>query len=64
MAWVSLGNHQYTGMFQGSDTGLIRLSVAAPVDKTGPLMIPSLAIKLLRDSYDSANVVAMPSMDG
>ena len=64
MAWVSLGNHKFTGMFEGADTGLIRLSVAAPVDKKGPLMIPSLAIKLLRDQYDSANVVAMPSMDG
>ena len=33
MQWVSLGNHPYTGMFKGGDTGFIRLSVAAPVDK-------------------------------
>ena len=64
MQWVSLGDHSYTGMFKGADTGFIRLSVAAPIDKDTPLMIPGLAIKLLRDGFDSANIVAMPSMDG
>ena len=29
--WRNLGGHGYTGIFQGADTGFVRLSTAAPV---------------------------------
>jgi len=62
--WVDLGGHPYTGMFHGADTGYIRMSVAAPVDTKTPNMKPGMGVKLLRDGADSANFVAMYSVDG
>ena len=64
MAWIDLGGHTYGGMFKGADTGFIRFSVATPVDREMGHMIPGIALKLLRDGQDSANIVAMPSLDG
>lgn len=62
--WKSSGNHPYTGMFRGADAGYVRLSVAAPVDTHTPNLKPGMAVKLLRDNADSANFVAMYSVDG
>ena len=64
--WVSTDDHEYTGVFTGADTGIIRLSAADLVirpeekdDNPGrPGLIPSIAVKLLRDGIDSANMVA------
>ena len=63
--WESTGDHEYTGLFTGADTGFIRLSAAVLVitpdeaaDNPGkPSLVPSLAVKLLRDGVDSGNTV-------
>ena len=62
--WVDLGGHNYTGMFNGSDFGYVRMSTAAPVDTSTPTMVPGMGVKLLRNGMDSANFVAMFSVDG
>jgi len=31
--WRNLGGHSYTGIFQGADTGIVRLSSAMPVTR-------------------------------
>eukprot|EP00356_Strombidium_inclinatum_P006981 CAMPEP_0170509566 /NCGR_PEP_ID=MMETSP0208-20121228/65284_1 /TAXON_ID=197538 /ORGANISM="Strombidium inclinatum, Strain S3" /LENGTH=416 /DNA_ID=CAMNT_0010792937 /DNA_START=131 /DNA_END=1382 /DNA_ORIENTATION=+ len=53
----------FTGLFQGSDFGIIRLSSATKPTKKQPLA-PGLALKLLRDGVDSGNLVAMYDFDG
>ena len=50
-------------MFEGGgDTGYVRLSTVVPVNEDvnspDPKMLPSIAVKFLRDGIDSANVVA------
>ena len=66
--WEDLGNHPYTGMFKGADTGFIRLNVVGPVnenvDAPGPKMTPAISLKFLRDGMDSGNVVANQSFRG
>jgi len=62
--WKDFGGHPYTGMFRGADAGYARLSVAKPPDTKTPNLAPGMAIKLLRDSADSANFVSMFSVDG
>lgn len=54
--------HKYTGLFQGADHGLIRLSTAKPITKDN--IAPGFGLKLFRDSMASANLVAMPSITG
>ncbi len=53
----------YTGCFQGAHYGLIRLSSAVQPEIRLPLT-PGFGLKFLRDGRDSANVLAMPSVDG
>ena len=61
--WVSKGEHNYTGIFKGGDTGFVRLSAQTFVNKP-PLepgafsLMPTHAVKFLRDHIDSANAVA------
>lgn len=66
--WKDLGDHPYTGMFKGADTGFIRLSpvgsVEEDVNAPGPKMNPSIALKFLRNGMDSGNVVANHSFLG
>eukprot|EP00929_Paragymnodinium_shiwhaense_P060381 TRINITY_DN3015_c0_g1_i1.p1 TRINITY_DN3015_c0_g1~~TRINITY_DN3015_c0_g1_i1.p1 ORF type:complete len:403 (+),score=93.34 TRINITY_DN3015_c0_g1_i1:112-1320(+) len=57
----SSGNHPYTGVFQGSEYGFIRVSSAKAPDSA---YTPGAAFKFLRDGKESANFVAMPSLDG
>ena len=57
--WIDEGNHPYTGIFKGADSGYVIISSASPVDTKTPVMIPGMALKFLRDNVDSANVVAM-----
>ena len=62
--WVDMGDHPYTGIFKGGDSGYVRLSSAAPVDTKTPNMKPGMGVKFLRDGVDSANFVAMYGVDG
>lgn len=62
--FVSNGSHQYTGIFKGANNGIIRLSSAAkPVVGSQPLA-PGMGLKFLRDGQESANLVAMFSVNG
>ena len=62
--WVSLGDHQYTGMFKGGDSGFIRLSSTATPDNQTQHMSPGFGLKLLRDGIDSGNILTQYSLDG
>ena len=62
--WRSVGNHPYTGIFKGATTGYARLSFAAEPNCTKDNTKPGLSVKFLRDGHDSANFVAMYSVDG
>ncbi|KAL6068405.1 hypothetical protein QOT17_008215 [Balamuthia mandrillaris] len=63
--WKSTGNHSYTGIFQGADKCMIRLSLAKEEDFFSEFpMAPGMAIKCLRDGIKSANVMAMFSLLG
>lgn len=54
---------KYTGIFQGADYGLIRLSSAAEPSDSQPLA-PGMGLKFLRDGVDSANLVSMYGVNG
>ena len=61
----SFGNHPFTGIFQGADKGIVRLSSAAKPEKgTKAPLGPGMGLKFLRDGMDSANLVAMYSVNG
>ena len=73
--WVDVGGHNYTGIFEGGDAGLIRLSstikvvppgvdAEAPFENLPGVMTPALAVKFLRDGVDSANTFGAHSQDG
>ena len=62
--WVSTGNHPFTGIFQGGDYGILRLSTAAPPLSMYKTIVPGMGVKFLRSGVDSANFVAMFSVDG
>ena len=49
---------KYSGIFKGSDYGIIRLSSAYRHSMT-----PGMALKFMRDGLPSSNVLAMHSMD-
>lgn len=57
-------NHLYTGIFKGADHGIVRLSVAKPTVPILKESAPGMGLKFLRDGVDSANLVAMYSVDG
>ena len=60
----SSGSHPYTGIFKGANHGLVRLSFAKEPDTEGIITAPGMGLKFLRDGQDSANLVAMYSVDG
>jgi hypothetical protein len=60
--FVSSGDHEYTGLFEGADHGLVRFSSAKKPDSSG--FTPGAGVKFFRDGKESANFVAMPSLDG
>jgi hypothetical protein len=62
--WRSRGNHPYTGIFQGASHGFARMSFAAEPNCKKLNTTPGLSIKFLRDGIESANFVAMYSVDG
>jgi len=61
--FVSSGNHPFTGVWEGAQHGLIRLSSALKPSDTSPL-VPGIGLKFLRDGVDSANLVAIFSLNG
>ena len=54
---------KYSGIFQGADCGLLRLSLTYKTEGSRPVA-PGLALKLLRDGTFSANISALVSLDG
>lgn len=58
----AVAGNPYTGLFQGSDTGLLRLSLAS--DPTGGSVQPGLAWKAFVDGKPSRNVSALASWSG
>lgn len=57
------GNHSYTGVFEGTDCALIRLSLTYKVTGSRPVA-PGLALKVLRTDQPSANVSALVALNG
>lgn len=61
-------NSQYSGVFQGADCALLRLSLTYRTAENSVLpdmpVAPGLALKILRDGIHSANVSALVSLDG
>ena len=58
VSWEDLGGHPYTGLYQGSEMGLIRLSEGNFILPEAPGLTPTLAIKFLRDGMESVNHLA------
>ena len=61
------GSSPYTGMFAAAEYGYIRLSSAAHPATSGLItqpLAPGMGLKWLRDGMDSANLVAMFSVNG
>ncbi len=56
-------NNKYTGIFQGADCALLRLSLTFKPTGNRPVA-PGLAFKVLRDGVNSANISALVSLDG
>ncbi|MAF76773.1 MAG: hypothetical protein CME60_01335 [Halobacteriovoraceae bacterium] len=59
----STGEHKYSGAFLGHECGLIRLSLTFRPTKSRDVA-PGLALKLLRDGHESANVSLLYRLDG
>jgi len=57
---VSDGNHPFTGIFEGADSGILRLSSAwEPTTFHVKPMEPGMGLKFVRSGVDSANLVAV-----
>ncbi len=61
---TNTGSHPFTGVFEGADHGVVRLSFAAKPDPKTKNTAPGMGLKFLRDGIDSASLVAMFSVDG
>eukprot|EP00092_Neocalanus_flemingeri_P009099 GFUD01009797.1.p1 GENE.GFUD01009797.1~~GFUD01009797.1.p1 ORF type:complete len:342 (+),score=108.83 GFUD01009797.1:89-1114(+) len=62
--WRDLGEHSYTGIFEGAGQGIVRFSLAKEPSSSSRATAPGMGLKFLRDGMDSANLVAMYSVDG
>jgi len=62
--WRDAGGHNFSGIFKGAQHGLVRLSLALKPDNEILNTAPGMGLKFLRDGMDSANLVAMYSVDG
>jgi len=61
--YVSTGDHSFTGLFEGADSCLVRLSLAADPKKVP--YTPGMAFKCYRDgNAPSGNLFSMFSLDG
>ena len=56
-------NTKYSGVFQGADCALLRLSLTYKTAGSKPVA-PGMALKILRDKTYSANISALVSLDG
>lgn len=56
-------NNVYSGIFQGAECGILRLSLTYKTAGDKPVA-PGLALKVLRDGTYSANVSALVSLEG
>ena len=61
---TNIGSHPFTGIFKGADSGVLRMSAAKKPDPKILNLAPGLGLKFLRNGIDSANLVAMFSVDG
>jgi len=57
--FISLGNHNYTGLFKGSNYSVIRLSQANETS-----FAPGVSVKFFRNNYKSANYFCMYTFAG
>ncbi|MCS5595080.1 MAG: hypothetical protein NZ730_11125 [Porticoccaceae bacterium] len=64
VSWVSKGTHAFTGIFEGADKGFARLSFAREPNNKKANTVSGIGLKFVRDGMDSANLVAMYSVDG
>ena len=62
--WQVKNDIGYTGIFEGAEHGYIRMSFAAQPSPNLVNTTPGIGVKFLRDGVDSANFVAMYSVDG
>jgi len=62
--WKNLGGHPFTGIFEGASQGIVRFSLAKEPDTSALNTAPGMGLKMLRNGMDSANLVAMYSVDG
>merc|ERR1712055_609589 len=62
--WRDLGGHSYSGIFTGATKGVVRFSLAKEPSPPGLNTAPGMGLKFLRDGVDSANLVAMYSVNG
>lgn len=62
ISFNSTGEHPYTGLFQGAESGLLRLSVTG--DPHGEEFTPGLALKLFVDGQPSQNISALYTLTG
>merc|ERR1719251_513577 len=62
--WRDLGGHSYSGIFSGATKGVVRFSLAKEPSPPALNTAPGMGLKFLRDGMDSANLVAMYSVNG
>merc|ERR1719219_1598719 len=62
--WVDRGGHSYSGLFSGATKGVVRFSLAKEPSPPSLNTAPGMGLKFLRDGVDSANLVAMYSVNG
>jgi len=67
VVWESLDNHNYTGLFEGANYGIVRLSDAGFLlenfDNT-EIFSPAVAMKWFVDGQKSRNLLAQVAFDG
>lgn len=63
ISFISSGDHQYAGLFQGAEHGVVRFS-SAKEPASGDGFTPGMGVKFLRDGRKSANFVSMWTLDG
>ena len=62
--YVAEEDNGYHGILgSGSDTVLLRFSQTTNLHELSPGLLPSMALKFLRDGIESANILTMPTFD-
>ena len=65
VAWEPVPGNPYSGVFAtGYDQVLMRLSQTSNLTHLSPGLLPSLALKFLKDGVYAENILAMPNMTG